>query len=204
MVSAMLEHLLDKTIYTPDVFDTPVAKLVDKTPPAEIIDAQINTTKWLEELGATSDDDIYDQVQEQTAREAFAVLTQTNDPKKQRATLTKIETPEAVKHLVGMLTAYDWHFVEQAKEIRGYAVAKLMEETTHPDARIRLRALEMLGKVTEVALFTDRVEVKKSDMSDAELEQRIKDKLARITQIVEVTDVIEITEKQDEPDKTGD
>jgi hypothetical protein len=65
-----------------------------------------------------------------------------------------------------MLTAYDWAFVEQAKELRGYAVAQILEEVKHPDARIRLKALQMLGTVTEVALFTERVEVKKETMSD--------------------------------------
>ena len=82
-----------------------------------------------------------------------------------------------MQHLVGMLTAYDWAFVEQAKELRGYAVAQILEEVKHPDARIRLKALDMLGKVTEVALFTERVEVKKAQMSDVELETRIKEKL---------------------------
>jgi len=203
----MLEHLLDETLFTPDVLPTPAAKHVDKATPAELIDAQVETAKWLEELGATPDEDIHDQLQEHTAREAFAVLTQTTDVKKQRATLTKIETPEAVKHLVGMLTAYDWHFVEQAKEIRGYAVAKLVEETAHPDAKIRLRALELLGKVTEVALFTDRVEVKKTEMSDNELDDRIKEKLERMAKIIDVSDVTEVESKLvedgDEPDETG-
>ena len=73
-----------------------------------------------------------------------------------------------------MLTAYDWAFVEQAKELRGYCIAQLLEETKHPEAKIRLRAVELLGKVTEVALFTERVEVKKTTMSDHELEQEIK------------------------------
>lgn len=191
----MLEHLLDETQFTPDVLATPAAKLVSKASPKDIIDAQVETAKWLEELGAASDEDVTDQLQEHTAREAFAVLTQTSDPKKQRATLTKIETPEAVKHLVGMLTAYDWHFVEQAKEIRGYAVAKLVEETAHPDAKIRLRALELLGKVTEVALFTDRVEVKKTEMTDSELDDRIKEKLERMAKIIDVSDVTEVEAK---------
>ena len=38
-----------------------------------------------------------------------------------------------------MLALYDWDFVEQAKELRGFVVAKILEETSHPDARIRLR-----------------------------------------------------------------
>lgn len=200
MVSAtMLEHLLDETVFTPDVLTTPVATLVSKASPEQMLDSQVETAKWLEELGAASDEEITDQIQEDNARQAFAVLTQDQDPKAKKAALTKVTTPEAVKHLVGMLTAYDWHFVEQAKEIRGYAVAQLVEETKHPDAKIRLRALELLGKVTEVALFTDRVEVKKTDLSDVELDNRIKEKLERMAKIVDITDVTFI-ESEDEPE----
>jgi hypothetical protein len=47
----------------------------------------------------------------------------------------------------------------------------------------------LLGKVTEVGLFTDKIEVKKEEMSDSELEQRIKEKLNRFMHIVDVVDV---------------
>ena len=46
-----------------------------------------------------------------------------------------------MRHLTGMLAAYDWEFVQQAKEIRGYAVAQLIEETKSSNANIRLKAL---------------------------------------------------------------
>ena len=54
----------------------------------------------------------------------------------------------------------------------------------------------MLGKVTEVALFTERIEVKKNEMSDTELETRIKDKLNRFMGVIDVVDVSE--DQQDE------
>jgi hypothetical protein len=75
-------------------------------------------------------------------------------------------------------------------------VAQILEEVKHPDARIRLKALDMLGKVTEVALFTERIEVKKTEMSDVELEARIKDKLNRFMGVIDVVDVTE-----DKPDE---
>lgn len=191
----MLEHLMDEVIYEPEVLtpeDLASAKEIKRTTPQNLLDAQVETTKWLEELGATPDAEIFMQVEEAVSRETFAALSANTDPNAQRNQLVKIKTPEAVRHLVGMLTAYDWHFVEQAKELRGYAVAQLVEETKHPDAKIRLRALELLGKVTEVALFTERVEVKKTEMSDAELEAKIKEKLNKMAQIIDVTDVTEV------------
>jgi hypothetical protein len=100
--------------------------------------------------------------------------------------LTLLKTPESVRHLVTLLSAYDWEFVEQAKQMRGMAVAKIIEETNHPDARIRLKAIEMLGRVTEVALFTDRLEVKKTDMTDAEIDQKLQDKLDKLLNVIDV------------------
>ena len=90
-----------------------------------------------------------------------------------------------------MLTAYQWKFVEQAEELRSMAVAKIVKETDHPDARIRLKALDMLGKVTEVALFTDRVSIKTEEVTDEELDKRIKEKLGRYMGAVDVVDILE-------------
>jgi hypothetical protein len=99
-----------------------------------------------------------------------------------------------VQHLVGMLSAYDWEFMEQAKELRGYAVSQILEETKHPDAKIRLKALDMLGKVTEVALFTERVEVRKTQLSDSDLDAKIKEKLNRFMGVIDAEDVSGMSE----------
>ena len=149
---------------------------------------------WLKEMGAPTADTVEAETAQAQARAAFTTLATVPDEPKQKGALLRVKTPAAVQHLVGMLTAYDWEFVNQAKEIRGYAVAQIVEETKHPDARIRLRALELLGRVTEVALFTDRMEVKKTEMADHELEAKIKEKLARFLP-VEDASIVDIDAK---------
>jgi hypothetical protein len=162
----MLDHLisgeLDPVIFQemPDDF-VPMAKAT----PAQTIDAKVATADWLKDLGF-DDDKVKTEAETQTARAAFATLTTGS-----------------------MLTAYDWEFVNQAKELRGYAVAKILEDCENPNANIRLKALGLLGKVTEVGLFTDKVEIKQTAMSDAEVEQRIKDKLNRFMGVIDVIDV---------------
>ena len=118
--------------------------------------------------------------------------------------MLQMETPEEVKQVVGMVTAYQWKFVEQAQELRSMAVTKIAKETEHPDARIRLKALELLGKVTEVALFTDRVEIKKTELSDEDLEAQIKKKLEKYMGVVDVEDVYTKDEKIDTSEKHVD
>jgi len=96
-----------------------------------------------------------------------------------------------------MVTAYQWKFIEQAENLRSMAVTHIVKEVSHPDARIRLKALEMLGKVTEVALFTDRVSVKSEDVTDEELDARIKEKLGKYMGAVDIVDVDELPEKNE-------
>ncbi len=178
----MLDHLLD---FAPDITSCDDIQDLSRVDTQQLLDAQTSTTEWLTALGAPTTETADAAAAASVAQQAFASLTTSAPDAKQKEALVALKTPSAVRHLTGMLTAYDWEFVQQAKELRGYAVSQILEETKHPDARIRLRALELLGRVTEVALFTDRVEVKKTEMSDTELEQRIKDKLSRFMGVVD-------------------
>lgn len=180
----MLDHLLD---FVPEVTAFDDVQELSKVSPQELLDAQSSTADWLASLGAPTTETADAAAAASVAQQAFATLASPTTDIKQKEALIALKTPSAVRHLTGMLTAYDWEFVEQAKELRGYAVSQILEETKHPDARIRLRALELLGRVTEIALFTDRVEVKKTEMSDNELDSRIKEKLSRFMGVVDAT-----------------
>ena len=185
----MFEELIK---FNPDVDDdsadfVPLAK----SHPSDIVDAQVKTSSWLTELGAVTEEAI-NELETNAARTAFTSMVTQNPNANQQ--LTQIKTPAAVQHLVGMLTAYDWQFVEQAQELRGYAVAKILEDCENPSDNIRLKALGMLGKITEIGLFTDKIEIKKTELSDAELEARIKEKLGKMAQIVEITEVTDVEE----------
>lgn len=193
----MFDHLVQ---FDPET--SPPGKLLKlaDAEPGEVLSAQVSTASWLQELGAPPDDEVIDELEKADARRAFKALTTNTDTVEQKAALVQLKTPEAVRHITGMLTAYDWEFIEQAKELRGYTVAKLVEETQNPNANIRLKALGLLGKVTEVGLFTDKIEVKQAEMSDAEIEQRIKDKLAKFMGVI---DVIDVAASQDDIPENG-
>ena len=193
----MFEHLIS---FEPPVVETTGKDVsgLDKTAPDRILNAQVNTTKWLEQLGVEDDHKILQEAEAKAARTVFVALTSTTAPLDTKTQLTLLKTPESVRHLVSMLSAYDWEFVEQAKQMRGMAVAKIIEETNHPDARVRLKAIEMLGRVTEVALFTDRVAVTKTDMTDAEIDKKLQDKLDTLLNVIDA----EITPGETKPDIT--
>jgi len=191
----MFEHLVH---LDPGATDPEFVEL-DDAEPGEVLSAQHKTVEWLEELGVRPDEVQDMEQQTAAAREAFGSLTTNADNSEQVANLIQIKTPEAVRHLTGMLAAYDWEFVQQAKEIRGYAVAQLIEETKSSNANIRLKALGLLGKVTEVGLFTDKVEIKKTELSDAEIDAKIKEKLSKFMGVIDVVDVSDVSEIQETP-----
>jgi hypothetical protein len=188
----MLDHLLD---FNPEVLPKSQAPdPAEKVTPAEHINGKISTSDWLKEMGVPDAETAVSELEKQQARETFSALTTASPINTQHELVSKIETPAAVRHLVGMLTAYDWEFVHQAKELRGYAVAKLLEDCENPNANIRLKALGLLGKVTEVGLFTEKIEVKKTDMTEDEIDKRLKEKLAKFMDVsdAEVTDITEV------------
>lgn len=173
----VLEHLVDMDNFIDLAsMDTPT-----------LLGAQAGTAAdFLSELG--SPEHLLSEDAAGAARRAFAAATSAElSVAEKNAAILALKVPQAVKHLSGMLTQYDWDYVEQAKEIRGYVVAQLLEESKHPDAKIRLRALQMLGNLTEVGSFTERIEVTKKDASADEIEARIRSKLsALLPKVVEV------------------
>ena len=198
----MLDHLID---FEPEVVahsgkPTPL----EKEHPADTIDAKVKTSDWLKSLGAADTDTVVSNAEVQAARASFTNLVSSAPAEITHEHLAQIKTPAAVQHLVGMLTAYDWEFVQQAKELRGYTVAKLLEECENPSANIRLKALGLLGKVTEVGLFTDKIEVKKTDLTDEEIDRKLKEKLAKFMGVTDAEPIEDIEVSTPSPATTDE
>jgi hypothetical protein len=191
-----LEHLVNQNAadFVPELCSGEDFVPVEKLSASQTLGAQKKTSDWLQSL-AKDDDDILDAAQEDKVAQTFTALA-TQDPDAKNR-LLQMEVPEEIRSIVSMVTTYQWKFVEQAEELRNMAVTKIIKETDHPDAKVRLKALEMLGKVTEVALFTDRISVKNEDVTDDELEKRIKEKLGRYMGAVDVVDAIEVSKGDD-------
>lgn len=198
----MLDHLIDFEPEVNDHFGKPTP--LEKEHPADVIDAKVNTVEWLKGLGAADTETVVNQAEVQAARASFTNLISSAPAEITHEHLTQIKTPAAVQHLVGMLTAYDWEFVHQARELRGYTVAKLLEECENPNANIRLKALGLLGKVTEVGLFTDKIEVKKTDLTDEEIDKKLKDKLAKFMNVTDAEPIEDIEVSTNSPATTDE
>ena len=172
----------DEGAYEPVVLVTPKEGFTPqkKLDGPDELDARFETAEFLDAIGAKPEDEITKELAREAATKSFEDFVKNVPDPVKKQNLSNAKTPESVKRIVGMLSSYDWQFVEESQRIRGFIVTKLLEEAeAHPDAKVRLRALELLGKVTDVGLFSERIEVKKTDISDDDLDRQIREKLEK-------------------------
>jgi hypothetical protein len=62
---------------------------------------------------------------------------------------------------------------------------KLILETENPDPRVRIRALELLGKISDVGLFSEKSEVTVTHQSTDDLKAKLRRKLEKLVNPVE-------------------
>jgi hypothetical protein len=108
-------------------------------------------------------------------------------------------TPAVLIEVDSLLSEFGRIVVKNSVQIRHLVTNKLILETTNPDARIRIRALELLGKISDVGLFSDRSEVTITHQSTDELKTSLRDKLNRLREKVNpTTDVIDVLANREE------
>tara|TARA_R110000772_G_scaffold34106_1_gene82952 strand:- start:8361 stop:8939 length:579 start_codon:yes stop_codon:yes gene_type:complete len=136
------------------------------------------TSKLLLDSGAkviTTEKDI------QNAEELFRATTDPEYNIKPSAEASRsLSCPATVQHLHLMLSEYDHEVVQEAVQLRRYVTNKLLEDTNLADPRHRLRALELLGKISDVGLFSEKTEITVKHSSTQELEDQIRSKLFKM------------------------
>lgn len=168
------------------------------------LEAAANTARLLADAGldiSYNDDDLDDAAAtaRQAARNPTALQTATA-----KQTLTK-KTPAALLLTERILKEYGHQVVEEAAQLRHMVVNKLVQETENPDARIRVKALELLGKVSDVGLFTEKQEITVTHQTSDDLRERLRRKLEKLrditpVQAVEDAEVVYDDEEGDEND----
>jgi len=88
--------------------------------------------------------------------------------------------PAALMMTHNILTQFGHSVVESAVQVRHLVTNKLIEETENPDPRVRIRALELLGKISDVGLFTDKTEVTITHKTTDELRESLRAKLSKL------------------------
>lgn len=79
-----------------------------------------------------------------------------------------------------MLNEYNSHTVADAAELRMVVTNKLLDLSMCGDPRIEIKAAEMLGKISDVGLFTEKTEITVNYNSVADIDKAIKDKVRKM------------------------
>lgn len=91
--------------------------------------------------------------------------------------------PPALQLTHRILEEFGHSIVHSSVQVRHMVVNKLIQETENPDPRIRVKALELLGKMSDVGLFTERSEVTVTHQTSDELREKLKEKLLRLKDV---------------------
>jgi hypothetical protein len=106
--------------------------------------------------------------------------------------------PAAYGAVNDILREFAIKVVDNAMQIRLVVTNKLLIETANEDPRIRVKALELLGKITDVGLFTERSEVTINHRSTDELRTALRAKIQKLMHSDDIEDVqaVEINGKK--------
>jgi len=141
-----------------------------------------NTVEFLRANGLDDAETAVTQEDKKTARAVFM-----DNP---TTTLADINTPGKALMLKALLDEYDFDVVRNAQQLRGYIKLKLLEKSDCGDNKIEMKALEMLGKLSDVGAFTERVEINITHRTTEDLENELASKLAQY-----MTDIIDVEAK---------
>lgn len=173
-------------VVTPEVgiplpFDTSPEEITEFRERAH---ALFETVQELAAQGMPIEIDEADKVQ------ARALFTQSKTP------AVKTATPGAIIHLEAMLSEWDQEILDVGRRLRSYVTNKLIAETADPDPRVRLKSLELLGKVSNVGLFSERVDITVTHRTINDIEADLKKTLELFTgEVVDVTPLDEVGAK---------
>ena len=167
----------------PDDFESELPSSLDAK-----VKIATKTAQLLSEAGAQIP---ISSAEKKEAAEIFKQFTNPEVETKPTAAVNKaLQVPATVQHLYAMLSDYDHQVVAEAVQLRRFVTNKLIEDAGLSDPRHRLKALELLGKISDVGLFAEKTEITVKNLSQTDLENEIKSKLYKIlgkTAVVDTT-----------------
>ena len=89
-------------------------------------------------------------------------------------------TPASLVLTNHILNEFGHSVAESATQIRHLVTNKLLLESENDDPRIRIRALELLGKISDVGLFAEKSEVTITHQSTDDLRAKLRSKLEKL------------------------
>jgi hypothetical protein len=153
-------------------------------------EAACNTALELSEYGLDVEPNKDDK---DTAAKLAAAYAEDPEKTSKKATTKKISTltPASIILTNNILQEFGHSVAENATQLRHLVTNKLLLESENDDPRIRIRALELLGKISDVGLFAEKTEVTITHQSTDDLRNKLRGKLEKLVEpVMDVEDAI--------------
>lgn len=98
-----------------------------------------------------------------------------------------LATPPTAFAAREFLRVYSGRIAAEMSDVRAALTNKLLELANCGDPRFELKALELLGKHSDIALFTERSEVTVTYKNSTDLETAIKERIKRLLKAKDIT-----------------
>ena len=145
---------------------------------ADSIAIAANTVDLVEKLGGMLD---YDAKDFQAAAALATGKTKPNVP-------TTVSKTGTAKVLAVAVKEYDFQVFADVQQARNFVTNKLVAMAECGDPKLEIKALELLGKHSDIGLFTERSEITVHHTTSSSLEASIKERVKRLMN-AEITDV---------------
>lgn len=144
----------------------------------EALTVAVNTEEALSQLGSIPE------VQAEDVQKTKELLEHAVKNKDEKA----LSNPMVAYGAKEFLRIYAARLAVDVSDVRSALTNKLLELANCGDPRFELKALELLGKHSDIALFTERSEVTVNYKNSSDLESAIKERIARLlkTNVVDV------------------
>jgi hypothetical protein len=148
---------------------------------ADALTVTANTQALIEQLGGPPE------MTPEEAKEAAATL-QSALKTQNKSALNTAPVAFAAREFIRVYSA---RLAADISDVRTSITNKLLELANCGDPRYELKALELLGKHSDIALFTERSEVTINYKTSSDLEEAIKERVKRLlnSDIVDVTPI---------------
>jgi hypothetical protein len=150
---------------------------------SDSISIAANTVDLIEALGGSID---FSEKDEAAARALITGAKKTPTPQ-------HVTNPGVARHAAHILKKYDYQAIEDAQQARSFITNKLIELADCGDLKIEIKALELLGKHSDIGIFTERSEITVHHKSSVDLENSIKERIKRLLN----SDITDITPLDD-------
>jgi hypothetical protein len=185
----------DKTIPFPDNLDSEEPKTL-----RENMQLAADTAAFIKGLGAVIEETPesesgagevfaeFSEIAKQQFEDAMSEKPKRGRPrihpeKVQHTVSTKLQSLPVAQRIGTMLREYNSPIVADAAELRLVVTNKLLDLAGCGDPRIEIKAAEMLGKISDVGLFSEKTEITVTYNNVADIDEAIKDKIRKMMKL---------------------